>query len=116
MGIDAYIALKATGPIDLQWSLPREYEIRPASDYLRSRLDVTHEIESYSRYYSPDYERGNWPELCACLMLLYACPNIERVYYGGDGGAGIQEFTIDDVLEFSRRYMEHGSVTAGRKR
>ena len=112
MGIDAEIAFRATGPIELDWELPPGYTITPASDYTRERLglEITHQVDCLSRYYEEDYERGHWPQLCAALMLLHACPSIDQVYYGGDcGGVGLLECSPERVAEISLHFMRRGN-------
>ena len=112
MGIDAQIAFKAQGSIELERDLPIGYEITTAREYVSSgdgkAPGATHEIRTMERYYGPGYERGSWPRLCGALMLLHACPAVEKVWYGGDCDYSIPECTVDDVLQISRHFMEHG--------
>ena len=109
MGVDAVIWFKANGPVDLERGLPKGYEIIEAvPGTLTADVGATHEIGNMDRYYGKGYERVPWADICATLMLLFACPQVEIVWYGGDADDFLPECSREKVLEISMHYMMHG--------
>lgn len=43
-------------------------------------------VNLFGRFYGEDYERGNWPELRACIYWLSVRIPNGQVWYGGDSG------------------------------
>lgn len=75
---------------------------------------ATHYIYSGMRYYSKHYARGNWPQICAYLMELTACQDVDQVWYKSDCrdfGEGCEPITIKDILDISEFYMNNGNET-----
>jgi hypothetical protein len=107
MGIDVVIYFRSDGAPDLEESLPKDFTVR--SGRPESHPDATHMIDTTARYYGPGYERGPWPDICAVLMLLHACPQVSTVWYGGDSSDDQPVFTPEDVVRLSLWYMEHGN-------
>jgi hypothetical protein len=108
MGIDARIYARlrdATG--EFEFLLPNGYTLQPA-DPECAPDGATHEIDTLARYYGEGYERGPWPELCAVLMLLHARPDVENVWYGGDGTEDVPECPKARVQELSAHFMSNG--------
>lgn len=108
MGIDACIYCKTTDGEEpsLCDSLPNGAVIVAAGEWAQE--GSTHEIEQSWRYYSPGYERGPWPRISSILMALHACANVESVWYFGDCSETDQQFTPEQVLEYSAHYMANG--------
>lgn len=108
MGIDAQIYLKADNDApEFEWPLPNGYTLQPA-DPERAPTGATHEVYTLSRYYGPGYERGPWPDLCAVLMLLHACPSVQTVWYGGDNTDDAPECPPTRVQELAAHFMTYG--------
>jgi len=108
MGIDATILFRSDAVPDI--ALDREWSICKYSGWAGVEFDgacPTHEVDSLTRYYAPGYERGEWPSIAAVLMQLHEAPEVEVVWYGGDGMVG--ECDVERVLEISRHYMLHGN-------
>lgn len=105
MGIDACIYVKTRDgqEPDLCDALPGGCSVLPHSEW--GIEGATHCVDQCWRYYSPGYERGPWPSICAVLIALHACKNVETVWYFGDCHEGDAPFTPDRVLEFSKHYM-----------
>ena len=106
MGVDAVIFFEATGELDLEREMPNGFVVSEAADW-EKELGATHSIDTYSRYYGKGYERGSWPDICSVLMLLFACPNVKRVWYGGDS-SDPPEISREQVNEISMHFMLHG--------
>lgn len=106
MGIDTciYVKTKDGEEPEVRFSLPLHCTCVAATG--REPESATHEIITPWRYWAYDYDRGPWPHIAAVLMLLFAAPNVETVWYFGDSFDTVEPFTKDDVLEFSRLYME----------
>jgi hypothetical protein len=99
MGLDTEILFKSrTSEPDIG-AIPDGFSI---VQILATR--ATHKISTMARFYSEDYERGPWPQICAVLMRLFACPDVERVWYGHDC-AEPPEITPERVCQLSRHYM-----------
>ena len=105
MGVDAMIFFRATEPFELERELPNGYEIVGNPEF--GPDEATHQIYTLERYYGPHYERGSWPNICAVLMLLHACKNVEKVWYNGDS-SDHQECPPEKVLEISAHFMKVG--------
>lgn len=109
MGVDVELYFEKTGDLEFERDFPAGWEVCEIRDDKKEEHEgATHECDTLSRLYSDGYERGSWPDICAVLMLLFACPGVGRVWYGGDSYDTIPEVTPDDVLELSRHFMEHG--------
>lgn len=109
MGVDVRIYVKAnTSCLTLEDELPRGYELKPVDADACAPAGATHEVDTFVRYYGPGYERGPWTDICAVLMLLHACPDVERVWYGGDNEDGVPECPPVRVTALSEHFMEHG--------
>lgn len=108
MGVDAYIYCKTTDGEEPAFcdNLPSEAMVVPAGEW--APTGATHEITQYWRYYGPGYERGPWPSIAATLMALYACENVEVVWYFGDCSETDYPFTRDRVQEYNAHYMANG--------
>jgi hypothetical protein len=114
MGVDAIVYFKTKSGNDpkLEWWLSDSFKITPVDNYISESIGATHELDmGVTRYYGKDYARGPWPEICGVLMLLHACPDICKVWYGGDcdDPCDMPECTVEDVLETSRYFMERGN-------
>lgn len=110
MGVDVKIYAKAKQPeLTLECELPRGYELKPVDADAFAPEGSTHEVDTLARYYGPGYERGPWAEICAALMLLHACPEVERVWYGGDNADEVPECPPARVVALSEHFMEHGN-------
>jgi hypothetical protein len=111
MGLDTVIYFQAKPDFDLDsfdCGFPNGFTVVPADNYLREEYPrVTHRLEGYPRFYGVGYERGPWPEISAALMILFATPGIEGVWYGHDCG-GVVEIFPENVLEISEYYMRRG--------
>ncbi len=113
MGIDAVIEFLTKDGEDpnLMDYLPNGFDIVKVGDSEYSSYtsgQASHSINTYSRYYSPSYARGNWPAICSTLMSLFAADNVLKVWYGGDCSGDLAETTIQEVLDISKFYMENG--------
>jgi len=108
MGVDAciYCKTKDGKAPDLCDSLPIGATIIPANECAPE--GATHEIDQSWRYYGPGYARGPWPRIAAILMSLFACENIETVWYFGDCYDTDKPFTPDRVHEYNSYYMANG--------
>lgn len=115
MGIDACIYFKSTDgrEPELCDSLPNGAAIIAADEWAQE--GATHAIDVPWRYYSPGYERGPWPMICAVLMALHACANVETVWYFGDCSESDAPFTPERVQEYSAHYMANGDRPYRRK-
>lgn len=104
------ICFKASGPVDIEM-LSLAY-VCPITDKYSAPypLSATHFIEpAYSlRYYSPTHTRGNWGTICTILMNLFSDPSVMEVWYYGDHMDPVV-FNEEDVIRFSRFYMQHGN-------
>lgn len=108
MGVDAIICFKSSKQEpELEWRLGDEFKINYVGHSIWEP-EATHDVDTFSRYYGPGYERGDWGEICRVLMLLLACPDIERVWYSGDTGSHSSPCTVETVLEISRHFMKYG--------
>lgn len=108
MGVDVEIFFQCDGQPEFERDLPAGFKVCGIPDYQQDFAPgSTHSIGTLERYYGPGYERGSWPDICSVLMLLHACPQVSKVWYGGDS-YDPPECTVDDVLEISRHFMEHG--------
>ena len=60
------------------------------------------------RYYGPDYERGDWPHLRACIFWLSTrLPDCE-VWYGGDSGGCCAEHADSAFMaKMDRHWVDH---------
>jgi len=68
-------------------------------------------VYSLSRYYGMGYERGSWPIISGALMSLFEAENVDKVWYFGDchdDYGDKDEFTIDDLIEITKHYCNHG--------
>ena len=109
MGIDACIYVKTTdgkAPC-LSMFFPHEYDFEPWRTGMYGPQNAWR-LSGLGRYYGPRYERGNWPELSAILLALYASPNVKTVYYFGDCDE-IKEFTPEDRRAFDDHFMRNGN-------
>jgi hypothetical protein len=107
MGVDAMIYFKATEPFEFENELPSGYSVAAAGHY--GPDEATHRVWTYSRYYGPHYERGDWGNLCKVLMLLHACKAVGKVWYGGDTTDGVPECKPEDVLKICAHFMANGN-------
>jgi hypothetical protein len=109
MGVDARILFEQTGELNFEREFPADWKVVGISEHERQcEPSATHEFDTGSRYYGEGHERGSWPEICAVLMLLHACPGVGRVWYGGDSGDGLFNVSPERVIELSRHFMQHG--------
>ena len=70
--------------------------------------EATHGVGNFWRYYGKSYERGPWPWISAVLMMLLNSPDVEKVWYGNDCTDYPNEFTVDDLVEHTRHFVEFG--------
>jgi hypothetical protein len=63
-------------------------------------------VVTYDRYYGIGYERGPWGKIAGVLMELFACEDVDKVWYGGDDY--VELFTPEKVLEICAHYMKNG--------
>lgn len=109
MGIDARICFRAEGELppqfmgDLEEDLPNGFDVAPREE--DSPQGATHEVLTPYRYYSPNYESGPWPRLCAALLVLHRCPYITAVWYGGDTSETLPRCKPEDVAKLCLQYM-----------
>ena len=109
MGVDVELYFQKTGELEFEREFPAGWEVCEIRDYKKEdHPEATHEFDTMSRLYSDGYERGSWPDICAVLMILHACPGVGKVWYGGDSYVSLPEFTVDDVLDLSNHFMKHG--------
>lgn len=54
-------------------------------------------VRTMARYYSHNYERGNWPEIYGAIRVLQAAFPEAKVFYGGD--------STDDGIEVDDNYL-----------
>lgn len=109
MGIDVELYFEKIGDLTFEWGFPPGWNVVDISARKKEDFpDATHEFDTLSRYYGKRYERGCWPDICAVLMLLHACPGVGKVWYGGDSGIGVFECSPDDVVNLSRHFMKIG--------
>lgn len=108
MGIDACIYVKTRDgkEPELVDSLPRDCSVQVQAEWAVE--GATHEIHQCWRYYGPGYERGPWPRIAAVLMSLFACSNVEHVWYFGDCGDEGEPITPAQVMEICAHYMRVG--------
>jgi len=108
MGVDAMIFFKVRAGVEApEFYFPEGFEVKSFSDSY-GPPGATHEVDTLSRYYGKHYERGNWPSICAVLMALHACLDVERVWYDGDSSDNYEVCTPETVLDISRHYMDFG--------
>lgn len=114
MGVDVCLAVKTTDgnpPNDgWEWSSgEREWEVEaPYSD--EEAAGATHRLWNGWRYYGPGYARGPWPLIAATILSLMQCENVESVWYYDDTGDCPKEpFTLDDIAEMNRYWVENGT-------
>ena len=97
MGQDAHIYVEAPDGFELGGEpLDHKWKGYPP--------EATHEVMVWERLWSPEYPRGHWPVISGALMQVLGDLNVKRVWYGGDDG--VEEFTAEDVLEYSRVFMK----------
>lgn len=104
MGRDAFIYVELLGD-ELPGQQISADPLPPGAP--ETELGATHEINLPTRYYGPDYERGDWPMIAAALLFLHASDQVRRIWYGSE--VGVNQITPEEVLELSRHYMEHGN-------
>lgn len=66
---------------------------------------ATHYVETMHRYFAPDYQRGDWPEICGCLLGLLHDTGVEKVWYGGDSIDGFEVVDLDFINRYNRAYV-----------
>jgi len=123
MGVNAYFGVKFKEPPTetrlkqlrfhlihrfgdiLEWgnkdNLKELFELRQSDSWLREETETDgdiYTIDTLVRYYGPGYERGPGLEIAGLLLYLCKQPDIERVYYGGDGLRPIDEQYAIDLL------------------
>lgn len=74
------------------------WEGSPALERAKYYDDDRIELNTLSRYYGPDYERGSWPSIFAMIRVLQAALPQCSIYYGGD--------TTDDGEEVTPEMLE----------
>ncbi len=75
------------------------------------RGEFLYRLGLYTRYYGPDYERGDALKLCAVMLWLNAQPDVRAVYYGGDSSGGTPEkFDNEKVLSLLGHFTCHGRL------
>ena len=110
MGLDADIYFRSTQPgePELAGELPAGCKVAPRPRW--APKGATHHVEPYTRLYREDYERGNWPRLCAVLLVLHATLGIDEVWYGCS--LDYDPVTLcppDRLQELSAHWIEHGN-------
>lgn len=112
MGIDANIYAQSDSPIT-------DGQIAAAISYVESRnlgIDWDDLVRdecapnrinfcTSSRYYSPGYERGYWPDIYAALMVLGAAFPGCTIHYGGDHDDDCLEFTPEDAADMWAHWL-----------
>ena len=116
MGLDVQIYIKvADGVTD--WirndtNIEGEFTPLDRSYYEDDEMTfVTHELSSMTRYYSPSYARGPWPQISALLLILLMDERVEKVWYTHDGTEHVHPkypFTLDELAEINKYYVEKG--------
>lgn len=65
-------------------------------------------VNLFGRYYGPGYERGNWPNLRACIFWLKTKLPKGEVWYGGDSGGECAQHASDAFLaDMDRHWVNH---------
>lgn len=65
-------------------------------------------VNLYGRYYGPNYERGDWPSLRACIYWLSVRLPQAQVWYGGDSsGMCVQHATTQFLADMDMHWALH---------
>ena len=110
MGIDVEIGIKlrkgAKVPenktyVEGEFAKPGEWTDAPF---------INAQLSSLTRYYGKAYERGPWPQIHALLLELLMHPDVEQVWYWGDGREPQESdfVTLDWLIEMNRHYVAVG--------
>ena len=76
-----------------------------ATEYDRPRI----ELSTFSRYYGPAYERGDWPSIYGAIRLLQRALHPLPVFYGGDSTEDGEECTEEFLTEMWSHFLgPHG--------
>ena len=107
MGIDCEILFESvdgTGQTDVYWR--QGWCVEDASQCNKEDYPgCTHYVYTLCRYFGPYYPRGPWPEILHHLVGLLRDRNVARVWYGGDGGIGLQEVNEELLLGLTSVYI-----------
>lgn len=126
MGIDASIHFRQIGELEFERDFPEGFELlhlEPEKSnpilveeiaYEDKFSEATHEVVNEQRYYDIGYERGNWVKICSVLMLLHACPGVDKVWYGGD--IPMIKCTPQRILDISKHFMTYGEQPYRKRR
>ncbi len=110
MGLDATIYFQQTDNFELESELPKGFSVTELEDWQKENFpEATHELDNLCRYYNAGYERGNWPQICATLMILHASKGVAKVWYGSEHY--IQLCTPETINQISLHYMQNGRRT-----
>lgn len=67
------------------------------------------EVNLWSRYYGPGYERGHWPIIRGVLCWFWANhPDCETWYGGDSSGVCVTRFTPKEVAELDNHFYTRG--------
>lgn len=111
MGIDARIQFDAPKLTTKEVMVDMAYDLACRIDGFDqhpcitwSEYDNRYEVEYWSRYWGPGYERGDWPKLRAILDTLLWNQDVSEVYYGGDHEDTVGRFTRDDLEDLDQHF------------
>lgn len=111
MGLDVTIYFQVRDeslPVKLEGQLPQGFVVQKIPKEDRWNFcGATHELDTGYRYYSPGYARGPWQLISGALMVLFATPDVIKIWHGHDCSSP-DEITIEDVLATSAHYMKSG--------
>jgi predicted RNA-binding Zn-ribbon protein involved in translation (DUF1610 family) len=66
-------------------------------------------VNLWTRYYGPDYERGEGLKICGVMLYLLLRPDVAGVWYGGDsGGVSGMKFNQVQVIDLLNHWAIHG--------
>jgi hypothetical protein len=113
MGIDVVIYVKSQHP-ELDVGIDSDFKLSALTEDEKefAPTGATHDITTCRRYYGEHYERGDWPVICGVLLRLFACLDIETIWYFGDcnDASGYPSpFTLKDLEKMNLHYAMHAN-------
>lgn len=110
MGLDARIYFRAKASLkELNHELWKIFREGVELSKIKAPTEVipegaTHQVEVVTRYWSPSYQRGNFPLIASILIELVSNPIVKAVWYGNDF-ISPSRITEKDLLYLIEQYI-----------